>query len=151
MTREIIQKALFHHFGKVPVVNLMQADAYTAVPDTPFTEIQAHMLERNQRFVPILENSRVVGVITRTDLLRTLRDGMLKAAQIKNEKEPADSFKHGRNLRGALKSHLPAHVFALLEQAGTLADRLHVSAYVVGGFVRDLLLGRPNLDLDLVI
>lgn len=151
VTREIIQKALFHQFGKTPVINVMQTDAYTASPHTPFTDIQTHMLERNQRFVPILEDGKVVGVITRTDLLRTLRDEMLKAAELKKGQEPAEFFKPRRNVRTALQSHLPAHIFALLERAGALADRLHVSAYVVGGFVRDLLLRRPNLDLDLVI
>src|SRR6185295_10740104 len=32
-----------------------------------------------------------------------------------------------------------------------LAKRTSVSVYAVGGFVRDLLLGRPNVDIDLVV
>ena len=39
----------------------------------------------------------------------------------------------------------------LLEEVGQLADRLDVSLYVVGGCVRDLLLGIENFDLDLVV
>lgn len=50
-----------------------------------------------------------------------------------------------------LRGRLPSRVFQVLKQAGELAERTSVSAFVVGGFVRDLLLGRPNLDLDLVI
>ena len=50
-----------------------------------------------------------------------------------------------------LRGRLPSRVFRILKQAGELAERTSVSAFVVGGFVRDLLLGRPNLDLDLVI
>ncbi len=50
-----------------------------------------------------------------------------------------------------LRGRLPSRVFQLLKQAGELAKRTSVSAFVVGGFVRDLLLGQPNLDLDLVI
>ncbi|MGH7207545.1 MAG: hypothetical protein ACREI2_15205, partial [Nitrospiraceae bacterium] len=50
-----------------------------------------------------------------------------------------------------LRDRLPSRVFQVLEQAGELAEQTSVSAFVVGGFVRDLLLGRPNLDLDLVI
>ncbi|MBN3039269.1 MAG: CCA tRNA nucleotidyltransferase [Candidatus Omnitrophica bacterium] len=34
---------------------------------------------------------------------------------------------------------------------GQLADEEGFSAYIVGGFVRDMLLGRANLDLDIVI
>jgi len=50
-----------------------------------------------------------------------------------------------------LRGRLPSRVFQVLKQAGELAERTSVSAFVVGGFVRDLLLGQPNLDLDLAI
>ncbi|HET8580734.1 MAG TPA: poly-A polymerase, partial [Nitrospiraceae bacterium] len=53
--------------------------------------------------------------------------------------------------RALLRDRLPNRVFQVLEQAGELAERTSVSAFVVGGFVRDLLLGQSNLDLDLVI
>jgi tRNA nucleotidyltransferase (CCA-adding enzyme) len=153
VTRETIQKALFHRFGEAPVAGLIQTDAYTAEPETPFREIEARMVERNQRFVPILKNTRVVGVITRTDLLRTLHDDVLMAARAraKGRDGAAWTFVSRRNVRTMLKDRLPARVFALLEEVGELAGRTGVSVFVVGGFVRDLLLGRPNLDVDLVV
>src|SRR5207253_10534604 len=39
-------------------------------------------------------------------------------------------------------------LLGLLKRA---ADELHVKAWIVGGYVRDRLLGRPHLDLDLVV
>ena len=151
ITRETIQKALFHQFAKTLVSALMQTDAYTATPETPFHEIEGRMLERNQRFVPVLKDDRVVGVITRTDLLRTLHDDVLMAARARAKGTEPPPFTYRRNLRALLRDRLPERVFQVLEQAGDLAERTSVSAFVVGGFVRDLLLGRPNLDLDLVI
>ena len=50
-----------------------------------------------------------------------------------------------------MKNRLPAPVFSLLQQTGELAERRHVNLYAVGGFVRDLILGIPNLDLDVVV
>ncbi|MYC27690.1 MAG: CCA tRNA nucleotidyltransferase [Nitrospira sp. SB0662_bin_26] len=50
-----------------------------------------------------------------------------------------------------MKDCVPAPLFSLLQQAGELAEGRHVRVYVVGGFVRDLLLGIPNLDLDMVV
>jgi tRNA nucleotidyltransferase (CCA-adding enzyme) len=38
-----------------------------------------------------------------------------------------------------------------LKDIGSMADRLGLSAYLVGGAVRDLLLGKMNLDLDVVV
>ena len=57
----------------------------------------------------------------------------------------------GTKLGEPLKARVPEHVSNLLRQAGALADQLSVCAFVVGGFVRDLLLGIENFDLDLVI
>ena len=81
VSRESIQKALFHRLGKMAVRDIMQTDAYMAQPDTPFHEIETAMIERNQRFVPIITDAKIVGVITRTDLLRTLHDDVLKVRE----------------------------------------------------------------------
>ena len=151
ITRETIQKALFHHLQSKPVKDLMQTDAYTASSETPFREIESHMLERNQRFVPILDRSKVVGVITRTDLLRALHRDIQASAYVRSKGDEPPVSRHTRNVHGQLRARLSDDMHALLKSAGELAERRNVSAYVVGGFVRDLLLGRPNLDLDLVI
>lgn len=50
-----------------------------------------------------------------------------------------------------MKDRVPAPLFSLLREAGELADRHRVRVYAVGGFVRDLLLGVTNLDVDLVV
>ena len=56
ITREGIQKALFHQLYTVPVEQVMLQDIFTAGPDTAFDVVQEHMVERNQRSVPILRN-----------------------------------------------------------------------------------------------
>lgn len=154
VSRELIQKALFHRLGRRPVRDIMQTDAYQAAPDTPFHDIEAAMIERNQRFVPVVKGTKVIGVITRTDLLRTLHDDVLKTARLRSREPGRDDTAAGgphRNIQGLLRNRLPRHLASLLEEAGRLADRLQVSLFVVGGCVRDLLLGIDNFDLDLVV
>ncbi|MBH0196669.1 MAG: CCA tRNA nucleotidyltransferase [Nitrospira sp.] len=56
-----------------------------------------------------------------------------------------------RNVTGLIQTRLPRAVVTLLEEAGRLADHSDVALFVVGGCVRDLLLGIQNLDLDLVV
>ncbi len=154
VSRESIQKALFHRLGKIAVRDIMQTDAYIAQPDTPFHEIETAMIERNQRFVPIITGATIVGVITRTDLLRTLHDDVLKVARMRTMGPSEAETEIGgprRNVKGLLRSRLPHRLVTLLEDAGHLADRCEVPLFVVGGCVRDLLLGIENLDLDLVV
>lgn len=46
---------------------------------------------------------------------------------------------------------LPDKVYGILSDAGRVADDIGYNVYVVGGFVRDLILGVENLDIDLVV
>ena len=46
---------------------------------------------------------------------------------------------------------LPGDIQLIIKKAGNLADKMGVSAYVVGGFVRDILLSKPNFDVDIVV
>lgn len=54
-------------------------------------------------------------------------------------------------MAGMLRERLPGKVFGLLKEFGKVADRLGFNAYLVGGLVRDVLLKRDNLDVDIVI
>lgn len=44
----------------------------------------------------------------------------------------------------------PATLPGIVKKVGGIADSLGIEAYVVGGFVRDLLLNRPSKDIDFV-
>lgn len=54
------------------------------------------------------------------------------------------------DLAAAINQGFSPERVALLRAAGAMAERSGVPLYLVGGCVRDLLLGRPVLDLDLV-
>ena len=55
------------------------------------------------------------------------------------------------NLSRQIKKQLPAELVEFLQTAGEVASSRGESLYLVGGVVRDLLLARGNLDLDLVV
>jgi tRNA nucleotidyltransferase (CCA-adding enzyme) len=50
-----------------------------------------------------------------------------------------------------MQTTLSAGLIVLLETVAAEAQSNNVGLFVVGGFVRDLLLGTPNLDIDLVV
>jgi len=55
------------------------------------------------------------------------------------------------NMAREMEAHLPKELLGLLRAAGELAAGRGQSIYLVGGAVRDLLLGWISLDLDLVL
>ena len=46
-----------------------------------------------------------------------------------------------------MKEHIQHPIFKIISQA---AIELNVDAYVIGGFVRDIILNRPCKDIDIV-
>jgi len=56
-----------------------------------------------------------------------------------------------QEISSRLEQMMPEGKRALLRRAAEAAQGLGYPLYIVGGFVRDLLLGRPNLDIDLVV
>ena len=48
-------------------------------------------------------------------------------------------------------SNISPHIRRLLQEIGRFGEETSQPAYVVGGFVRDLLIGRENLDIDIVV
>jgi len=55
------------------------------------------------------------------------------------------------NLSSKIEKQLPAELVNFMRLAGEMAQSQGQSLYLVGGVVRDLLLGQTNLDLDLVL
>jgi tRNA nucleotidyltransferase (CCA-adding enzyme) len=150
ISREIVEKALFHGFGKGKSIDFATTDATTVSPNAPIREIETLMIEQNQRFMPVVDDGRIIGAITRTDLLRTLYEEFLRRRKIE-ETVVREKPSVGRSLSSWLKSRFPPGVYNLLKFSGEVAEGLGFNAYLVGGSVRDLLRGEENLDIDIVI
>ncbi len=147
ISRETVEKALFHGFRLHKVIEFATIDPEVVSPDTPVSEVEKIMIEQNQRFMPVIKDGKLLGAITRTDILRTMYEGLMRSARIDHEPS-APRFK---NMTNQLKEHFPPETFTILKLAGEIADSLGFNAYLVGGSVRDLLRGERNLDIDIVI
>jgi tRNA nucleotidyltransferase (CCA-adding enzyme) len=150
ISRETVEKSLFHGFRKNPVIDFCSTEKLTVTADTPIRDIETMMIEQNQKFMPVLEGDRIIGAITRTDLLRILYEEFLRKRRIDKEEGTEPHFS-SRNLSGWLRDRFPAEVYAMLKLSGEIAEQLGYGAYLVGGSVRDLLMGEQNLDIDIVI
>ncbi|MGE4553647.1 MAG: CBS domain-containing protein, partial [Desulfovibrionaceae bacterium] len=124
----------------------MVQDFSVVPPSTDLYAVMEIILGKRQRIVPVEEDGAIIGVITRTDLVNLLIE---EPARIPESLMPERS--RDRNIRSLMRNRLPRPMYDLLVSAGTLAQDEGAVAYAVGGFVRDILLGRKNLDLDLVI
>jgi tRNA nucleotidyltransferase (CCA-adding enzyme) len=151
ISRQVIEKALFHHLDDVPVRDYMTTDMAWVGPDADMPEIQRKIIENKQRVLPVVNQDVITGVITRTDLLNILARQTENNAE--NQFDPGKDITHARtrNIINFMNERLTARVMDLLKTIGKVASQLGAGAYVVGGFVRDLFLYRQNDDMDIVI
>jgi tRNA nucleotidyltransferase (CCA-adding enzyme) len=151
ITRQVIEKVIFHKLGQTPVKDYMNTEMEQVSPQAELLEVQEKIITNKQRILPVVENEAILGVITRTDLLNILVQQ--SRLTLNNTTDPFKSPMHARtrNITHFMRERLPDRIIELLRQAGQTAAQLAFDAYVVGGFVRDLFLYHPNEDLDIVI
>ncbi len=145
ITRQTVSKAVYHGLGKEPVGDYMTTEYETVSPGTSLDEVRAQVFKYGQRLLPVLEEGALVGVITRTDLLKLLQDELIETP---TQERPS---KKKRKVENLLREMLPRELVELLKDAGEVAEELGFKAYAVGGFVRDVVLRRKNLDIDIVV
>ncbi len=151
ITREVVDKGIFHGLGDAPVREYMSAEFPRVAPDASLSQVQRVMVERNLGFLPVVEGERLRGAVTRADLLRHAYEDLLRRPTFfpGEEREPGEAAV--RSVASLLANRLPPRIQDLLRLAGTVGDEVGARVYAVGGFVRDLLLRHENLDVDLVV
>lgn len=151
ITRQVVEKALFHKLNETKVVEFMTTEVITAQADAPLEEIQEIIIENKQRIVPIINDGLIIGVITRTDLLNIL----VQRSQLNTGKFPdplkKPFYAKTKNIYPFMKERLSDRILDVLRKIGRVGSELGFGVYVVGGFVRDLMLYRDNDDIDIVI
>ncbi len=148
ITREIVQKALFHGLGKRTVEEYMTSGGPAATPDMPMSQVERIMIEEHQRFIPVLgRGGELLGAITRTDLLRSLHEERLAEISDSEELSPGSL----RTVKGLIEERITPEVRNTLRIVGEVADESGFPVYLVGGIVRDLFLRVSNPDVDIVV
>lgn len=150
ITRKIVEKSLQHDLGEFKVTEYMDHEAQTLELGDTLTRVEEVLVDRHQRLAPVMSHGRLVGVVTRTDLLNT----MIEDPIIPDRLNPAGAQRRRsrtKHVTGLMRERLPRRVIGILREMGQVAEILGYQAYLVGGSVRDIFLRRDNLDLDVVV
>jgi tRNA nucleotidyltransferase (CCA-adding enzyme) len=144
LTRREADRAIDHKLGSRPVHKVMSAGDITIRPDAPIEELHRLMIESGWGQIPVVDDEgKIIGIVTRTDLIKLWADVGPISEQLPD-------------VTRQLSETLSPTQYHLLQMAGETAGGMGYSVYVVGGFVRDLLLDRAKdrngvLDMDIVI
>ncbi|MCR5661171.1 MAG: CBS domain-containing protein [bacterium] len=137
IARSDIDKALFHGLGQALVKAYMIRTVMTVEPGAPLAEVCRVLVENDVGRVPVTENGKLLGIISRSDILRSINANA--PSQIIANDTPQEILR------------LNPGQLALLKRCGEAGAERGFEVYVVGGFVRDMLMGIENHDIDLVV
>ncbi|WP_035589779.1 CBS domain-containing protein [Hippea jasoniae] len=140
ITRQVINKAIYHGMGNKPTGLFVDTEIKTVDINERFSTIKRIVLEEKQRLIPVVSDGVLVGVITRTNILKILTESSERDVKLKK-----------KNIAAKIKQHLPQNIYNYLIEIGNTAKQMGFNAYLVGGVVRDIILGFENLDIDIVI
>lgn len=149
VTRQILDQALAAGMGDRPVTLVMRPGIPEAPPDASPEELQRLFMESHNRFVLVRLTSGW-GVLTRMDLFRRLYERQLSEGA-RLDRRVASARLVVQDLGKQLARAVPPRLLEVLTAAGELAAADGMRAFLVGGAVRDVLLGRPLEDVDVVV
>lgn len=138
LTRRDVDRAMQHGIGDQPVREIMEAGEITVRPGDSIEILQQRMMRSGWGQIPVVdEDGKLIGIVTRTDL-------------IKRWGQRPDDERRDETL-ALMRDAVAPDMWVLLHVIVEQANKHHMGLYVVGGYVRDLLLGEPNHDVDLVV
>jgi len=149
ISRRDLDLAIHHGFDNSPVKGYMSRNLKTIQSDTSLPEIQSLMVTYDVGRLPVIEGGELIGIVTRTDVLRQLHDRDL-------ETQDTNKPSLTSHLLSTLQNRLEPAIWTLLQTVTTAAQERGWNLYLVGGGVRDVLLTsdrEPLLlqDIDLVV
>jgi len=145
-----VAQAVHHKLGHAPVRGFMSKPVITIGPEASLSQIQQLMVVEDIGRLPVLaDDGQLLGVVSRHDVLKTLYGESADATSVPSRfnQQPHRTV---RNFADLMEQIEPVTLW-LSRTVGEVAAQLNMMSYAVGGFVRDLILGTPNYDLDYVI
>ncbi len=136
VSREDLDKAVGHDLSHAPVRGIMSTRVGRCEEATPLVELQRLLTAAGESRVAVLREGQIVGVVTRSDVLAALGE------------EPGEHPAEAPSIAGDLAALAELRpVF----DAVAAASEHETGVYLVGGTVRDILLGEGGFDVDIAV
>jgi tRNA nucleotidyltransferase (CCA-adding enzyme) len=164
ISRRDLDIALHHGFSHARVKGYMTTNLRTITPETPLTEIESLMMTYDIGRLPVLESGQIVGIVTRTDVLRQLHRekaigeqgtgsrGRIAGVEGSQEEKSNQKWREDCMLPGVvwqmLRDRIAPSLWTVLLSAAEQAETRGWQLYLVGGAVRDLFLSNLTNSHD---
>jgi tRNA nucleotidyltransferase (CCA-adding enzyme) len=148
ISKRDIEKILLVESRNRPVKQYLTPNIVKVSVDSDIRKIEELMVINNVGRVLVEKNEKIVGIISRSDLL--------KAFYAANAVSNANLFSKAaipsrEEVVSFIKNSFSKDILDLFMLFGEVAEKTNQHIYIVGGAVRDLFLGKKSEDLDFVL
>ncbi|MBD0328890.1 MAG: CBS domain-containing protein [Thermoleophilia bacterium] len=134
--RDDLDKAIGHNLSHAPVKGIMSSRVVTVSADTTLAELQRLLPGAPGGRAAVVGDGQVEGVVTPTNVLEALGEAA--------EREPEGAVSLAAELQRL------GHLAPAFEAVAAVSEGFD-GVYLVGGTVRDILLGERSFDVDIAV
>ncbi len=151
MTRRDLDKAHLHGLDRATISDFMTQGVISLSSEASIDEAHRLMATYGFEKMPVLDdNKKLVGTLTRSALLKALyHSGQLYSSE--DTSHDSTGFLWVENVAHLMEESFSLKTLSLLRRVGAKAHELGMKAYLVGGTVRDILMGVHNMDIDISV
>ncbi len=145
-----IKNALKHGIKNLKIKDVLIDDIFIFENNTPVYEAEKTALKASQDIFPVLKNDKPIGYLTKRSLLGAIHlDAFQKEENVFISRIRLTPKMY--NFKEKLERYFPLQIIKVLKEVGKTAKDLNMKIYLVGGIVRDIVMQRENLDIDLIV
>ncbi|MBQ6973110.1 MAG: CBS domain-containing protein, partial [Synergistaceae bacterium] len=150
MTRKDLDKAHLHGLDRANISDFMTQGVISLSAEASIDEAHRMMATYGFEKMPVLDvNGKLVGTLSRANLLKALYHSGQFAGE--DSKRDSTGFLWVENVAHLMEESFSLKTLSLLRRVGAKAHELGMRAYLVGGTVRDILMGVKNTDIDISV
>jgi tRNA nucleotidyltransferase (CCA-adding enzyme) len=133
---------------KRPVSAYMSKNPVMIRPEASMKEAEKLMVEHDIGRLPVISEGKLVGILTRSDILRALFGMIPKAFE---SKQSTISIPSRKQISADLQACIDPSVLDKIHLLGEIAQENKYRVFLVGGCVRDFLLNIKPRDFDFLV
>ncbi|MFW5985187.1 MAG: CBS domain-containing protein [Halanaerobiaceae bacterium] len=151
-SRRDIEKVKGHDLMHAPVKAYMSKNVIKIACGEPVNKARELMVKYNIGRLPVIKNGVLQGIVTRSDLINSYYPQTEVPFNYQNiyGNSLVEINPQITDITDKLEK-MPSRVVNILKNVGEIGRDYSSRIYLIGGMVRDLLLGKENRDLDFVV
>jgi tRNA nucleotidyltransferase (CCA-adding enzyme) len=145
LSDKVVNNAIKHKLEDENAITFAN-ELITIPTDANFTQLLKTLSSYNSEIFPVVEKGYYKGVIYKKDFINFI-SGIPEDRPIFQPISKPKMIDYSNRL----KNFFPEKIFNLMKEIGEYADNMGYKAYIIGGVVRDIVMGRKSLDIDIII